>query len=515
MDLIARLFPRWALRREIARQQLARLYDAAQPSTQRKERTDIRSGNAVMEQAQGSLRRKARYLDENHDLVVGILDTLVQRIVGTGIIVEPMIKTKRGTLSTKVNQQIRRAWREWGRRPDASTMYPWGELQRLACLSWLRDGEVFAQHVEGTKATTALGVPYMVELIEADFCPFNLNETRGGARIVQGVQLAGWSRPVGFWFYLQHPGEATLGTSITVPTDVKFVSADQIIHLRNTRRLHQVRGVPILHSVLTRLEDIRDYEESERIAARVAAAFCAYIKRSSDFSGASALTTGDRSMEMQPGMIFDNLLPGEEVGTIATDRPNSGLESFRAGQLRAVAAGTKTNYSSISKDYNGTYSAQRQELVESRGGYDILRQLFVDVFVSEIYRRWLDLAIAAGKVSTKGTDPDTLYDADYRGPGLPWIDPLKETQAEALAVANGFKSRHQVIRERGNDPILVDEQLEDDTFEPAQPAQAAQGATAPSSGSAPAADEAAQDEPPDPAEERSALIALEGGRRVS
>lgn len=513
MGLIERLFPLWALRREVARKQLERLYDAAQPSTQRKARTDIRSGNAVMDQAQGSLRRQARYLDENHDLVVGILDTLVQRIVGTGIIVEPMIKTKGGKLATKVNQQIRRAWREWGRRADASTMYPWGELQRQACLHWLRDGEVFAQHVEGAKATTSLGVPYMVELIEADYCPFNLNQANGAARVVQGVQVAGWNRPVGFWFYIQHPGEST-GIGATLSSDVKFVPADQIIHLRYTRRLHQFRGVPILHAVLTRLEDIRDYEESERIAARVAAAFCAYIKRGSDFSGAASIAAGDRAMEMQPGMIFDNLLPGEEVGTISTDRPNSGLEGFRAGQLRAVAAGTKTNYSSIAKNYDGTYSSQRQELVESRGGYDILRQLFVDVFVSEIYRRWLPLAIAAGVVNTKGTDPATLFDADYRGPGIPWIDPLKETQAEALQVEKGFKSRHQVIREHGNDPIVVDEQLADDDFEPKQPAAPASSSASPPPDQPPG--DPGDEDPPDPADRSGgALIAFGGGRRVT
>jgi len=32
--------------------------------------------------------------------------------------------------------------------------------------------------------------------------------------------------------------------------------------------------------------------------------------------------------------------------------------------------------------------------------------------------------------------------------GIPWIDPLREVQADALAVANGFKTRDDVNRER-------------------------------------------------------------------
>ena len=49
----------------------------------------------------------------------------------------------------------------------------------------------------------------------------------------------------------------------------------------------------------------------------------------------------------------------------------------------------------------------------------------------------------------------TITDADFRGPTIPWIDPLKEIHAEEKAVQAGFKSRSQVIRERGNNPSIV------------------------------------------------------------
>jgi capsid protein len=58
---------------------------------------------------------------------------------------------------------------------------------------------------------------------------------------------------------------------------------------------------------------------------------------------------------------------------IKSDRPNPNLETFRNGQLRAVAAGSRGSFSSIARNYDGTYSAQRQELVESTEGYFILQ----------------------------------------------------------------------------------------------------------------------------------------------
>ena len=41
------------------------------------------------------------------------------------------------------------------------------------------------------------------------------------------------------------------------------------------KRINQARGVSIFHNVIRRLDDIQEIEESERVAARVAAAIAA------------------------------------------------------------------------------------------------------------------------------------------------------------------------------------------------------------------------------------------------
>jgi capsid protein len=61
--------------------------------------------------------------------------------------------------------------------------------------------------------------------------------------------------------------------------------------------------------------------------------------------------------------------------------------------MRAVAAGTRGSYSSIARDYNGTYSSQRQELVESFEGYNVLQQWFVGQHSRPVYRAWLAMAL--------------------------------------------------------------------------------------------------------------------------
>lgn len=166
-------------------------------------------------------------------------------------------------------------------------------------------------------------------------------------------------------------------------------------------------------------------------------------------------------MKMQPGMIFDNLLPGEEIGMIDSNRPNAMLEQFRNSQLRAVAAGTATSFSSISKDYNGTYSAQRQELVEQSVHYAVMREYFIERCVRPIWERFVEMAVLSGQLDVPEAEinPLSLKKAGFQGPNMPWIDPQKEVTAEEKSVQAGFKSRSQVIRERGGNPQDVFEQI--------------------------------------------------------
>lgn len=72
---IAALSPGWAAERSKSRN-LMNAYEAANPSRLHKaKRSGVSADNAVFA-AGVSLREQARWLDENHDIVIGILDKL-------------------------------------------------------------------------------------------------------------------------------------------------------------------------------------------------------------------------------------------------------------------------------------------------------------------------------------------------------------------------------------------------------------------------------------------------------
>ena len=452
--LISWFDPVAGMRRQQARK-ILQYYEAARPSRTHKNRRETGSGNSAVLSAGRSLREQARHLEQNYDLASGVLNTLVANIIGAnGIGIEPQPRTADGHIDAELAKQIRELWRDWAQRPEVTWQHDWASAQRLLCRAWLRDGEVFGQILHGQSALLQHGtrVPLSLELLEADFVPMDLNQS--SPQIVQGIEINTWGRPVAYHVYKENPTDTLSYRNLAI----KRIPAGRVLHLANRNRIRQLRGVSIFANVLNRFDDLKDYEESERIAAKIAASMAAYIKKGAPDLYDPEPDGEPRGMQFRPGMIFDDLRPGEEIGTIDTSRPNPQLETYRSGQLKAIAAGTGPTYSSISKTYDGTYSAQRQELVEGWSSYAILGNEFISRILQPVYREFINAAQSARLLDVRGIVENTLDDALYIPPQMPWIDPLKEVEAWKAMEESAYISGPEIIRKRGANPADVLEQ---------------------------------------------------------
>lgn len=455
--IIKPISPKRALKRAQARQMLA-MYEAARPSRTRRNPKDNRSGNNLTDGAAETLRGQARHLEQNHDLARGILTCLVNNTVGAkGIGVEFQPKNLDGTVNKELGDALSWLFNEWGRHPETTGEYSWAKTQRMVARAWFRDGEVLSKSLLGNVPLLRHNtmVPYSLELLEADHIA-DINEA--GKGIIQGVERNQWGQPRFLYIYDQHPGDA-LGFKMKY----RRIAAEDIDHLKMTDRLRQNRGVSVFAAVLNRLNDLKDYEEAERVAARISAAMAAYIKKGTpDMYGADQDSEDDeRSFEFAPGVVFDNLLPGEDVGTLQSNRPSQLLQPFRDSMLKAIASGSSSGYSTISKNYDGTYSAQRQELVEQWVNYAALSDEFISGFVAPVVRRFIKIAVMSGavRVSPK-VDRDTLMDVDFLTPAMPWIDPKKEAEGHEANLRLRITSPQKIIRSRGDNPDEVLDQIE-------------------------------------------------------
>jgi lambda family phage portal protein len=467
---VATLNPAAGLRRLQARAALAAAvpaYEAASPSRHRKFYNNAQSPNQLTQLSAIAIRAQARQLHRNHDISRGILRTMVNNMVGPqGIGIEPQPRRADGTIHEEYAAQLRTAWREFCLKPEVTGRHSMAKVQRLMALTWIRDGEAFAQELVGTVPGLTHGsrVPLSLEMFEPDLVPYDYqNVFPTGGSIEQGVERDAWGRPRAFYVYKRHPAE---GVGVAYGTgDLKRVPADRVHHIALLDRIGQMRGVSEFASIITRLEDIKDYEESERIAAKIAAALTAYVKKVSPdgYQGAQTDENGEpisRQLSMAPGMIIDDLQVGEEIGMIDSNRPNPNLVTFRGGQLRAIAAGVGVSYSSAAKDYNGTFSAQRQELVEQWVNYATLTDEFVGQFLQPLWDTFVRVADISGVVrKPRDVADESANDAMFLAQSMPWIDPLKEAKAYVELTRAGFASEVEVMRKRGVNPRDVLEQM--------------------------------------------------------
>lgn len=460
---VASLDPQRGVKRLHARTVLA-TYEAATPSRNRKFRSDKSGPNVLAERGAVALRTQMRYLERNHDITKGSLDVLVNNTVGpNGIGVEFQPRKLDGSIHEEYAQRLGEAHEKWQRFPEVTRRRDWQNVQRIVARTKFRDGECFAQRISGVVNTLEHGsqVPYSLELMEPDLVPMDFNDQSKG--IQQGCERNEWGLIRAWHVYKRHPGEM-----MSLPTfqDLKRIPAERMLQIAESGRIGQIRGITPYASVITRIEDIKDYEESERVAAKIAAMMTAFVKRQAPSDEGYVPQTDangnpiNREINFNPGMIIDTLAVGEEIGLIDTTRPNVNLVHFRNGQLRAFAAGIAASYSSVSRNYEGTYSAQRQELVETFVHYAVHTDDFVGQFDRPVTEDFITAAHLSGVVpKPRDLKLGSEFDVLYLAPSMPWIDPAKEALAWLTLVQAGFASEVEVIRKRGQSPEALLEQV--------------------------------------------------------
>lgn len=467
---IAGISPAWGLKRAKNKVSLGalRAFEAAEEARDRTIRKSKGSADSVGIRSIEIMRQRARDLDENYNIASGALDTLEAKVVGSEILAHPMVMLEGGNeLAQELNAFLSEQYRRFAERPEVTREHSMGEIQRLSARSLYRDGECFLHHLQGRIAGLrhSTDVPYSIDVLEADYCPVRTQSLmRGRKNFRHGIEQNAWGQAVRYLMYQQHPGDSLFAFRRSALIEqLKWVDAGRISHIKYTKRLRQTRGVSIFASVFNSLSDLKDYEDSERLAARIGSYVALAIHKSVDADTSGETDSSPRELDWERGMIWDGLLEGDKIESIKNERPSNQIKPFREQMLKAAAAGTRTGYSSIAKDYTGTYSAQRQELVESEMHYALLTESFVSMMIRPVYRNFVDMAFIAGIIPhelLRDIDLNTLYNAAYRGPSVAYIDPVKEINHELLGVQAGFWSKQHVQLRRGMNPAEVAAEIE-------------------------------------------------------
>ncbi len=152
-DVIGVFSPGWKAARLRSRA-VIQAYEAVKTTRTHKARRENRTADQLSQYGAVSLREQARYLDNNHDLVIGVFDKLEERVVGkNGIIVEPHPVLRNGAIARDLAAEIRTRWSEWSVSPEVPGRFtppgrdPWGWA------TWRAGGGGFARWVSGGQTT--------------------------------------------------------------------------------------------------------------------------------------------------------------------------------------------------------------------------------------------------------------------------------------------------------------------------------------------------------------------------
>lgn len=393
------------------------------------------------------LRARSREMVRDNPHAKNVVRIVQNNVVGQGIGLQCQIVNKRGKLNDKLNTAIETAWVNHCRRQSFHTagLLDMTGMLRLAVGQLVEAGEGVIRKVY--QSFGGGRVPIGVEFIEADRLMDQWQSARApnGNEIRMGVEIDQWGRPEAYWFYPKHPGDYQFQSF--QPSKFVRIPASEIIHFYIVDRWPQTRGVPMFHSVLRKMNDMKGYTEAEIVAARASAAIMGFVT-SPEEQIADGEENGNLLTDLAPGTI-QKLNPGESFTGFAPTRPNAGLDPFMRYMLREMAAGVGVSYESLSRDYSqSNYSSSRLALLDDRDMWRVLQTWLIATVLQPLYVEWLDMAVLAGAIEMPADyhqDKERYQAVRFKPRGWSWIDPLKEVKAYGEAVRNGFMTVSDVI----------------------------------------------------------------------
>ena len=451
---------------------------------------DINYNNAT-------LRQRGRMLYMSAPLATSAINTNRTKVVGVGLTLKSAINREVLGLSPKAakdwQRQTEAEFRLWGaskQNCDAIGMNNFDALQQLALVSWLMSGDVFPVF-KRYKPTPTSPYSLRIHMVEADriSTPNHIGGRNGfisitdgqnpenGNQIFDGVEVNRDGMVVAYhvcnsypWQIIREPQEWTRVEAYGPRTGLP-----NILHVMNSERCDQYRGVTYLAQVIEPLLQLRRYTESELMAALVQSFFTAWIVTTTDpsrmpvneagvgsITGISGANPGEsesnisddrNEYEMGPGIVT-HLRPNESIEFGNPNIPSTGFDVFVKTFCKLIGAGLGIPYDVLVKEYNSSYSSARAALLDAWEDFRMRRKWFVDDFCQPVYEVWLAEAVARGRVKAPGFFGDPLIraawcGARWIGPVQGSLDPLKEAKAAVLQIQYALKTHEQVTREIG------------------------------------------------------------------
>jgi lambda family phage portal protein len=466
--VVAAVAPAAAVKRETARRQLEILrefsnsgYSHHGANTTKKSLIgwDSRSGSPkedINRNQQLLIERSRDLYMGGASIATGAVKTLRTNVVGSGLVLKPKIDPAflrmNEDAAEEWERKVAREFSYWAASPncDRFRVNNFYELQQLAFISQLLSGDTFVLLPFIKRKGAAYDLT--VHVIEADRVGTPYDKL-GDRNISRGVEVRN-GEVTAYYIFDEHPGDMYFN-----PAEYKRVEAfgnrtgrRNALHLMESERVNQTRGVPVLAPVMENLHQLGGYTKSELTAALVSSFYTIFVQTESPQSAiGEALSQNEQidaddehTYELGPGAI-NYMLPGEKMEQANPARPNVAFDSFVNSILRQVGSALELGYELTVKHFSASYSASRAALLEAWKMFRMRRTWLANDFCQPIYEEFLAEAVAKGRIDAPGFFDDPIIraaysQAEWHGPSPGQIDPLKEVKAAEKRIEIGVST---------------------------------------------------------------------------
>lgn len=391
-----------------------------------------------------TVRARARDLERNSDIMNSLINAYTRNIIGGGYMLQSM------TDNEALNNEIEELWKEWSKKEncDITSTQNLNQILRMAERRKKIDGGIFF-----VKCYTRDGiVPFKLQAIEVDELDGNRIQPKyKGNRVVGGVEVNDYAKPIGYWFrQLAADGYTTL--------DSVFVPAKNVIRIWSKNRPTQIREMCDVAPTITRIRDTNEFMTAVAVKERIAACLSVFIKKTIPTTGIGRSNTGATQRfeydgkTIAPGMIKE-LNAGDSIEVVNPSGQSNDASQFIKLQQRLIGAGQGLSYESVSRDMSeSNYSSTRQGMIEDGETYEEDKDM-IKTMLDEIYETFVISAVLCGAIAIPNfwTKKRMYLKHQWFKSAKPWIDPSKEANANKTALQTLQKSYKQICSENGVD----------------------------------------------------------------
>jgi lambda family phage portal protein len=449
--------------------------------------------NTLINQSGPNTLARARFLARNNGYATSAVECFASNLVGAGI--KPSWKSPLpvpdieavsaapasvghnggpplddGPAKAAADQKksVHKLWARWVSEADAEGVTDFYGIQKRIARELFIAGEIFVR-LRPRRLSDGLSIPMQIELYPSEQLPLWLTmPLDNGNWIRQGIEFDKIGRRVAYHFWRVNPGDITLapkfGERVRIP-------ASQILHVFDPLEAGQIRGMSRLTPAVVTLWMLDLYDDAELERKKTAALFSVFVVRPDPdgefFDKETTVREDDGAVgvKLEPGTSHV-LFPGEDIKIANPADVGNSYEPFQYRVLTRVCAALGLPYAGITGDLKGAnYGSQRAGMIEARRRAEGLQKgVIIHQFCQPVFRAFMDSAHIGGALDFDGyaDNPRDYLDIEWIPPRWMWIDPLKDRQAEILAVIAGVKARSQVIEEEGGDAAEVDQRIAED-----------------------------------------------------